>query len=71
MRKLNADSYHDRARDMHEQAMENVYSKVEQAKDKIEKLSIELSNVSLSTDEWQVLDSLVIKALTSLDKIID
>lgn len=71
MRKLNAYSHHDRARDMHEQAMENVHSKVEQAKARIEKLAVELSNVNLSVDEWQMLDDLAVKALTSLDGIVD
>lgn len=64
-------SNYDRARDLNEQAMESVHSKVEQAKDRIEKLVVELSNVNLSVDEWQMLDDLAVKALTILDKIAD
>lgn len=71
MRKLSVNSNYDRARDLNEQAMESVHSKVEQAKDRIEKLVVELSNVNLSVDEWQMLDDLAVKALTILDKIAD
>lgn len=68
---MDADSHHDRARDMHEQVMENIHSKVEQAKARIEKLAVELGNVNLSVDEWQMLDDLAIDALMSLDGIVD
>lgn len=64
-------SRYDKSNEMYEWAMENVYSKVEYAKDRIEKLSIELSNVNLNIEEWQTLDDLVVKALISLDRIVE
>lgn len=68
---MNDNSHHDRARDLHEQAMESVHSKVGHARDRIERLAMELYEVNLSEDERQVLDDLVVKALTSLDRIVD
>lgn len=68
---MSVNSNHDKSNEKYERVMENVYSKVEYARDRIEKLSIELSDVDLSEDERQMLDDLVVKALISLDRIMD
>ena len=67
---MNSHNY-DKSREMYERAMESVNSKVEYAKDKIEKLSVELSDIELHEDEREELDDLISKALVSLDRIVD
>lgn len=67
MRRLNRDF--DKAGDMYEVALENVFSELDVAKAYLEQLSYELSNCDLGEEEWRKMDRLLIKARNSLDGI--
>lgn len=58
---------YDRAKDMYEVAMENVFKKTDIAKAYLEQLSSELYDVGLSEEEWRKLDKLISKAMVSLE----
>lgn len=68
MRKLNVNANHDRAREIHETAMEVIHGYVEDAIDGIEKLGVLVDRLSEECDRDKA-DELISKILTSLEKI--
>lgn len=60
---------YDKAKDMNERAMENVFIKVDVAKAYLEQLSFELYGVEMSEEEWRKIDSLLSKAIVKLEGI--
>lgn len=60
---------YDRAMEMFERSMDEVYGKVESSKDILEKISMKLYDVELSEKDWQELDLLLNEAMIKLDEL--
>lgn len=60
---------HDRAMEMFERPMDEVYDKIGSIRDIIEKTSMKLYDVELSEKDWQELDLLLSQALVKLDEV--
>lgn len=60
---------HNKAKDMFETAMEEVFRKVDVAKAHLEHLTYELEKVEMSEQKWQKLDGVLLKARNQLDSI--
>lgn len=61
-------SYEDKASEMYEKRMEEVYSKIDTAKDAIEKVYIAVDDVEhlLSDEQHDKIESLISKAIVAL-----
>lgn len=61
--------YNDKAREMYERSMEEIYDHLDKVRSYIEKASDKIDNAKLSEEDWKMLDDLLSKAINSLDKI--
>lgn len=62
-------SQRSRAYELYEQAIESVHDDIDTARELIEKLQMEMYNVDLNDSDYELLDSLLTKALVALDRV--